>query len=127
MFEINKKIGKTDLHLPIEETGIQIVTSHFIPGYEIKEVKGLVWGSSVRAKFILKDLVAGLRVMAGGEVKEYWELLNETRHDVLKQLNVNANTLGANAIINVKMATSQVVPGTIELLAYGTAVVIEKE
>lgn len=106
---------------------IQIVTAPYIEGYKIKEVKGLVWASSVRAKSIFKDIVAAFRVMAGGEVKEYWELLNEGRHEILKRLNKNTIEMGANAVVNVKLVTSQIVPGTIEILAYGTAVVIEKE
>ena len=107
--------------------GIHIVTTPFVTGYKIKCVKGLVWASSVRAKFILKDLIAMVRIIIGGEVKEYWELLNEARADIIKKLNENAAAMGANAVINVKFTTSQIMPGTIEILAYGTAVEIVPE
>ena len=106
---------------------VHIVTTDFVPGYRVTKAKGLVWASSVRAKFILQDILAMGRVIMGGEVKEYTQLLNETRHIIFLQLNENAKQLGANGIINVKIATSQVVPGTIEILAYGTAVVLEPE
>jgi uncharacterized protein YbjQ (UPF0145 family) len=110
-----------------ESKGVHIVTTSTVPGYENAEVKGLVWASSVRAKFILQDLVAMLRIIKGGEVHEYWELMNEARHDILQKLNKNAVELGANAIVSVKLVTSQVVPGTVEILAYGTAVVLKKK
>jgi uncharacterized protein YbjQ (UPF0145 family) len=105
--------------------GIPIVTTDSIKGYEIKEVKGLVWASSVKAKSIIKDIIAMFRVLWGGDVKEYWELINEARHEILRKLNKNADAMGANAIVKLYLTTSQVVPGTIEIMAYGTAVVIE--
>lgn len=110
-----------------KEKGIHIVTTEYVPGYKIKEVKGLVWASSVRAKSILKDLIAMARITYGGEVHEYWELINEARHEILIKLNRNAKEIGANAIVDINLVTSQVVPGTIEIMAYGTAVLIEKE
>lgn len=110
-----------------EREFVHIVTTSFVPGYKVTKVKGLVWASTVRAKFILKDLIAMIRMILGGEVKEYTQLLNEARHSILRQLNENAKQLGANGIINVKISTSQVVPGTIEILAYGTAVELEPE
>ncbi len=108
------------------EEKILIVTTEQIPGFRVKEVKGLVWASSVRSKFVLKELKALMQVMMGGEIKEYWQLVNETRHAIITQLNRNARKMGANAIIGLHMATSQVIPGTVEILGFGTAVVIEK-
>lgn len=105
---------------------IPIVTTSVIQGFEIKEVKGMVWASSVRAKSFLQDLKALFRVFLGGEVKEYTSLLNDTRRDILLRLNTNAKKMGANAVVDVDMVSTQVVPGTVEILAYGTAVVVEE-
>ncbi len=110
-----------------EEKGIHIVTSNFIPGFKVKEVKGLVWASSVRSKFFLEDLKAHIRMFLGGEVNEYTNLLNEGRWEIMNKLNSNAKKMNANAVIDMKMATSQLIGSTVEMLAYGTAVVIEKE
>lgn len=106
--------------------GIPIVTASSIAGHSVIETKGLVWASTVRAKSIIKDLAATARVIAGGEVTEYLELVNEARHDIIAKLNRNAAVLGANAITDVRFATAQIVPGTVEILAYGTAVVARK-
>ncbi len=104
-----------------------IVSTPEIAGYRIREVKGLVWASSVRSKFVLQELKAMLRVLVGGEIKEYWSLVNETRHEVMNRLNANAKKMGANAVVGVRLATAQVIPGTVEILGYGTAAVVEKE
>ena len=110
-----------------ETKDVIIVSSETIPGYEILEYKGLVWASTVRSKFILSELVAVIRAILGGEVKEYWQLVNEGRNVIMKRLNKNANDMEANGVIAVRLATSQIIPGTIEILAYGTAVRIKKK
>ncbi len=104
-----------------------IVTSDEIPGYRIREVKGFVWGTTVRAKSIGKDLIALGRTIVGGEVVEYTNMINEARKYVLERLARNAKALGANAVISIRMGTAQIIPGTIEIFAYGTAVVVEEE
>ena len=109
------------------EKGVQIVSLDNVPGYRTVEIKGLVWASSVRAKFILSDLIAMGRILLGGEIHEYRDLMNETRHEILQRLNKNTKEMGANAVLNVRMVSSQIVPGTVEILAYGTAAIIEKE
>lgn len=111
----------------MEKEYIPIVSTNFIPGHKVKELKGLVWATSIRAKNFFQDLAAIARIFIGGEIHEYMDLTNEARQEVLKKLNENAKFLGGNAIIGVKLVTSQIVPGTIEILAYGTAVLIEKE
>lgn len=110
-----------------KEKPIQIVTSSKIEGHKIVETKGLVWANSVRAKFLLEDLKALFKIFAGGEIKEYSNLINEGRWDVFRKLNSNAKVLGANAIIDLRFISNQVISGTVEISAYGTAVVIEKE
>jgi uncharacterized protein YbjQ (UPF0145 family) len=106
---------------------VHIVTTPFVPGHRVTAVKGLVWANSVKARSILKDIVAMVRVILGGEVWEYTQLLNEARHEIMLKLNENAKRLKANGIINVKISTAQIVPGTVEILAYGTAVELEPE
>ena len=99
-----------------------IVTSDQIFGQEIKESLGLVKGNTIRAKHIGKDILAGLRNIVGGEIKEYTEALNEAREEALRRMVKNAETIGADAIIGVRFTTSTIMAGSAELLVYGTAV-----
>jgi len=103
-----------------------IITSDKILGKEIKETLGLVKGNSIRAKHIGKDIMAGLRSIVGGEIKEYTEALNEAREVVVKRMVEEAEKLEADAIICVRFTTSQVMSGAAELLVYGTAVKLVK-
>ena len=103
---------------------IHVVTTDEIPGYTIKEVKGLVWGTTVRAKFIGKDILALLKVLVGGEVHHYTDMVNEARRYVIQRMVENARALGANAVVGARIGTtSQIIGGTVEIFAYGTAVV----
>lgn len=104
---------------------VHVVTTESVPGYSTKEVKGLVWGTSVRAKFVGKDILAALRTLVGGEVTEYTDMINEARRYVVDRLVRNARALGANAVISVRMGTAQIIPGTTEIFGYGTAVLVE--
>ena len=99
-----------------------VVTTDFVPGREISESLGVVRGSTIRAKHIGKDIVAGLRTLVGGEVKEYTEMLIEARNESMRRMEAHAEKLGADAVINLRYVTSQVMSGAAELLAYGTAV-----
>ena len=91
-------------------------------GYEITELLGLVQGNTVRAKNVGRDIMAGLKNLAGGELKGYTELLTESRQEALTRMIAQAEQLGANAIVNVRFTTSSVTSGASELYAYGTAV-----
>lgn len=82
-------------------------------------------GSTVRAKHIGRDIAAGLKNLVGGELKGYTELLNESRNESLNRMVEQAESLGANAVLNVRFGTSAITAGASELLAYGTAVVLE--
>jgi len=104
-----------------------IVTSDQIFGQEIKETLGLVKGNTIRAKHIGKDILAGLRNIVGGEIKEYTEALNEAREEALRRMVKNAEELGADAIIGVRFTTSAIMAGSAELLVYGTAVKLRKQ
>ncbi|MDO4683104.1 MAG: YbjQ family protein [Lautropia sp.] len=96
-----------------------------IPGHTIVKHLGLVQGSSVRAKHMGRDIMAGLKNMVGGELKAYTELLNESREQAIERMKEQARQAGANAVLNVRFSTSAVTPGAAEIFAYGTAVVLE--
>ena len=96
-----------------------------VPGKHIREFFGVVSGSTVRAKHIGKDLLAGLKNLVGGELTGYTELLNEARKEALARMVEEARGLGANALVNVRFATSSVAQGAAEIFAYGTAVRID--
>ena len=96
-----------------------------IPGRQIVEFYGVVTGSTVRAKHIGRDIMAGLKNIVGGELKGYTELLQEARADALTRMTQQAESLGANAVVNVRFSTSSVTQGAAELFAYGTAVRVE--
>jgi len=102
------------------------VTSDKVPGREIKETLGLVRGNTIRAKHIGKDILAGLRSIVGGEIKEYTEALSEAREVAMKRMVEEAEKLGADAIVCIRFTTSQVMAGAAELLVYGTAVKLVK-
>lgn len=93
-----------------------------IPGKKIVEHYGLVNGSTVRAKHVGRDIMAGLKNLVGGELKGYTELLTEAREEAISRMTEQAESLGANAVINVRFATSSVAQGASELYVYGTAV-----
>jgi len=101
---------------------MKIVNTDFIPGKEISEVIDLVRGNTIQAKSIGKDIKAGFRHMAGGEIKEYTEMLAESREIAIKRMQEKAEKLGADAVINVRFMTSAMMGGAAEILAYGTAV-----
>ncbi len=99
-----------------------ITNTDFVTGKEIKEILGLVRGNTIQAKSIGKDIKAGFRNIAGGEIKEYTEMLAEAREIALKRMGEKAQNLGADAVINVRFMTSSIMGGAAEILAYGTAV-----
>lgn len=96
-----------------------------VPGKRIVEHLGLVQGSTVRAKHAGKDIMAGLKNIFGGELSGYTELLQESRQEALERMGQQAESIGANAVVNVRFATSAIAAGASEILAYGTAVKLE--
>ena len=102
-----------------------LVNTDFVPGRTIRESLGMVRGSTIRAKHLGKDLLAGLRSIVGGEIKEYTEMLVESRNESIQRMQEQAERLGADAVVNVRFVTAQVMAGAAELLAYGTAVKLE--
>ena len=102
-----------------------IVTTEAVPGRQIVRTLGLVRGNTVRARHIGKDVLAVLRNIVGGEVHEYAKLISESREQALDRMVAEAESLGANAVVATRFTTSMMMGGAAELLAVGTAVVVE--
>ncbi len=102
-------------------------TTSTIPGKKIIKMLGMVRGNTIRARHIGRDIMAGLRNLAGGEITEYTKLMAESREQAIDRMKEDAQRLGANAIVGVRFTTSMLMGGAAELLAYGTAVVIKDE
>lgn len=98
------------------------VTTAQVFGREITATLGTVRGSTVRARNIGRDIFAGLKNIVGGEISEYTKLLAQSREQAIKRMLDDAERLGADAVVNVRFTTSQVMQGAAEMLAYGTAV-----
>lgn len=98
-----------------------------IPGRKILKHMGLVQGSSVRAKHVGRDVMASLKNLVGGELKGYTELLRESRDEAIGRMVKEARSVGANAILNIRLSTSTITTGAAEVMAYGTAVLLDGE
>ncbi|MFC2075335.1 YbjQ family protein [Bdellovibrionota bacterium] len=96
-----------------------------VPGRKIVEHYGYVSGNTIRAKHIGRDIMAGFKNVFGGELKGYTELMRESRQEALERMIKEAEELGANAVVNVRFATSAIAQGAAELYVYGTAVKVE--
>ena len=104
---------------------MMITNIEFVPGKQISKHLGLVQGSSVRAKHVGRDIMAGLKNIFGGELKGYTELLQESREEAINRMIAQAEAVGANAVLNVRFSTSSIAAGAAELFAYGTAVILD--
>jgi uncharacterized protein YbjQ (UPF0145 family) len=104
---------------------MKLSNTETIPGHTIREFYGVVSGSTVRAKHVGRDLMAGLKNLVGGELKGYTELLQEARQEAVERMIEQAKSVGANAVVNVRFSTSSVTQGAAELFAYGTAVQVD--
>jgi uncharacterized protein YbjQ (UPF0145 family) len=102
-----------------------ITTTETIPNKEITEVLGVARGSTVRARHIGRDIFAGLKNIVGGEIEEYTRLQAHAREQAIQRMINDGERLGAHAIVNIRLATSMVMQGASEILAYGTAVKIK--
>ena len=103
-----------------------IATTEAVAGMRMVKVLGLVRGSTVRARHLGRDFLAGLRTLVGGEVIEYTRLLAEAREEAVRRMEESAEELGADAIVSMRLMTSMVIGGAAEILAYGTAVLVEE-
>lgn len=99
----------------------------YVPGYEVTKSLDLVKGSTIRAKHVGKDILAAFRQIVGGELKEYGEMINESRQISTGKMVTEAEKLGADAVINIRFTTSTVMQGAAEILIYGTAVKLAKK
>jgi uncharacterized protein YbjQ (UPF0145 family) len=104
---------------------VLITTLESIPGRSIKEILGLVSGNTIRARWLGKDIVAALRTLVGGEVKEYTEMMSKARIIAIERMVDEARKMGADAVLGVRLSTSMVMSGAAEIIAYGTAVKLE--
>ena len=101
-----------------------LTTMETIPGKQITRICGLVRGNTVRAKHIGKDIFAGLKQIVGGELKGYTEMMTEAREEAIARMVAEAEALGANAIVAMRLTSADVMQSASEVLAYGTAVVV---
>jgi uncharacterized protein YbjQ (UPF0145 family) len=102
-----------------------ITTSGHIEGKNITRTVGLVKGSTIRARHLGRDIMAGLRGVVGGEITEYTKMMAEAREQALQRMMEDAEKQGANAVINMRFTTSMVMQNAAEVLAYGTGVILE--
>ncbi|MBE0654073.1 MAG: YbjQ family protein [Bacteroidales bacterium] len=99
-----------------------LTTTEFVPGKEIAQVLGIARGSTVRARHLGRDIFAALKNVVGGEIEEYTRLQAESREQALQRMQEDAEKMGADAIVNVRLSTSMIMQGAAEILVYGTAV-----
>ena len=102
-----------------------VTTTYEIAGKRIVSTLGLVRGNSIRARHVGKDILAALRNLVGGEIPEYTKMMAEAREQALDRMVEEARSYGANAVVAVRFQTAEMMKGAAELLAYGTAVVVE--
>ena len=103
-----------------------IASSSNIKDYEIVETFGLVMGNTIKAKWIGKDVISGIRQIIGGELVEYTDMMSEAREEAIQRMVSEAKDLKANAIVDVRFTTSSVMANAAEILVYGTAVKVKK-
>ena len=106
--------------------GLPCSTTFEIPGYQVDRMVGLCWGLVVRSVGIAKGLTGGLRSLKAGEVPEFTQVVDESRHHALERLMDHARGIGGNAVLGVRFDSSDMGNGLAEIVAYGTAVVVNK-
>ena len=104
-----------------------IATTESIPGKKIVKVLGLVRGNTIRSRHLGKDIAAVFKNMVGGEIHDYTKMMAESREQALDRLIQDAESIGANAVLGLRFATTSMMQAAAELLVYGTAVIVEEE
>ena len=104
-----------------------VVTTENVPGYRVRSVLGQTFGVVVRSRGLGGNIMAGLRSLVGGEIKEYTQMLEQARHHAMERMVANAELMGANAIVMMRFDSSEIGQIMSEIVAYGTAVVLEEE
>ncbi len=112
---------------PLNIDGVIVVSSNWIPGHTIKDTRGFVYGLTVRSRGLGRNITAGLRSLAGGEIREYVEMMQQSRDEALYRMVEHAKAVGANGVISTYFDSSEISDYMQEILAYGTAVVIEPQ
>lgn len=102
-----------------------VTTTETISGKKVVKTLGLVKGNTIRARHVGRDIIAGFRNIIGGEIVEYTKMLAESREQALDRMQQEAEKLGANAVVGMRFITASIMGGAAELLAYGTAVIVE--
>ncbi|MEM4700048.1 MAG: YbjQ family protein [Candidatus Nezhaarchaeales archaeon] len=105
---------------------VAVVTTEYVPGYEVERVLGIVWGASIKARHLGKDVKMALKHLVGGELTDYTEMMEDARRTALSRMVEQARRLGADAVVGVRFTTSMVVTGAAEIIAYGTAVKLRR-
>lgn len=118
---MSKEIRSPDAHPALVAT----VTTETVPGHEIVEVLGIARGNTVKARNVGRDITQGFRNLAGGELKAYSTLLSQARDEAISRMEADAVEMGGDAVVNVRMETSEITKGASEVIAYGTAVRLE--
>jgi len=108
-----------------EESGVIMVTMNDVPGKKITKVIGTIWGITVRSRGIGGNIMVGLGSLGGGEIKEYYKMLSDARNTAMDRLKDAAKQLGANAVIELRFDSSDIGQVMTEIVAYGTAVIVE--
>lgn len=106
---------------------VLIVTMPYVPGWRVQEVRGQVFGLVVRSRGLGGNIMAGLRSLGGGEIREYTELLEQSRSQAVERLVTNAASVGANAVLSMRFDSSSLADYMSEIVAYGTAVVLVQD
>jgi len=105
-----------------ESSLVATVTTETVPGHEVTEVLGIARGNTVKARNVGRDITQGIRNLAGGELKAYSTLLSQARDEAISRMEADAVEMGGDAVVNVRMETSEITKGASEVIAYGTAV-----
>jgi uncharacterized protein YbjQ (UPF0145 family) len=121
------KLGGDPKHYPNGVINMLIVTTENIPNYKVVEVRGPVFGLTVRARGLGKDIVASLKGLVGGEISQYTEMLEDARKQAIDRMVENAKAMGANAIIMMRFDSGEIGQNMSEIVAYGTAVIAEHQ
>jgi uncharacterized protein YbjQ (UPF0145 family) len=104
-----------------------VVTIHEVPYHEITEILGIVEGNTIRARSVFRDILAVLKNIIGGEIEEYTKLMAESRDQAMDRMIEEAEKIGADAVLDMRFSTSEIMNGAAEILAYGTAVKLKKK
>ncbi len=107
--------------------GMPIYTTDTVAGFKLNKNLGLVRGNTIRARNIGRDILAAFKTLVGGEISEYTKMIAESREQALDRMCAEAFEKGANAVVSVRFTTSMIMQGTAEILAYGTAVILESD